>query len=176
MLSRRSSADAEAHAVVFDGCMVLVYHRWGGFCSFQHGGRHSPVGCPIEVKSRCCSQRWDGWAAMQTGIARRQRLFRPFGARSILVGRTYAWIALRGCWYKSQRRDDCSAVAEWQLLCIFRCGPLLATHAYRLEALGILNSMECMIGLIVARVMRECRDHAVGVGWGGSAEYPLDVP
>ena len=35
--------------MVFDGCMVLVYHRWGGFCSFQHGGRHSPVGCPIEV-------------------------------------------------------------------------------------------------------------------------------
>ena len=61
---------------------------------------------------------------------------------------------------------------DGQLPRIFRRGRALRTQAYRREAHFTLHAMECVVGLITVRVMRERRDHAVCVGRVGSAEYP----
>ena len=51
-----------------------------------------------------------------------------------------------------------------------------STHAYRRDAYYTLHAMDCVAGLIAARVTRERRDHADGVGRVGvrvgSVEYP----
>ena len=55
---------------------------------------------------------------------------------------------------------------------MFRRVGALETCAYHRDAHFTLHAMDCVVGMIAARVMRERRDHAVGVGRGGSAEYP----
>jgi hypothetical protein len=42
----------------------------------------------------------------------------------------------------------------------------------RIASGSSLHVMDYVVGIVAARVMRVRRDHTVGVGRGGSAEYP----